>query len=366
MSRFDSDATPEISVALPVYNGERFVADAIRSILAQDFKNFELIITDNASTDRTEEICRDFAASDPRVRYVRNERNLGAGPNYNLGFELSRGRYFKWSACDDRISENFLSACFAALETNKDAVLAYATTQTIDENGAVIPLVGEMRSPELPKEDAGFRFKWDLKKSGTNFEIFGLFRTAALRKTTLHRSYYGSDRNLMSEMALLGSFVFVPGIVFYNREHKDRSINMRDKKALANWQDTSARNGRHLSNLQRLAHLVEIAIRHRKLVSPIRTLSAILLWALRPGQLSRCVTDLIGIVSPSAQLWLLRTARSLVELVKTAFGPSLQPRTHAGSEQTRALAGDKIAEPTTSFKVTTENANLHAHPADQF
>src|SRR5690242_490012 len=114
---FESGDDPEISLALPVYNGERFVADAVLSVLAQDFKNFELIITDNASTDRTEEICRAFAAADPRVRYVRNERNLGAGPNYNLGFALSRGRYFKWSACDDRISESFLSACFAALET---------------------------------------------------------------------------------------------------------------------------------------------------------------------------------------------------------------------------------------------------------
>jgi glycosyltransferase involved in cell wall biosynthesis len=362
---FELGDDPKISLALPVYNGERFVADAVRSILAQDFKNFELIITDNASTDRTEEICRAFAAADQRVRYFRNERNLGAGPNYNLGLSLSRGKYFKWCACDDRISENFLSACYAALEANEKAVLAYGTTQSIDDHGSVIPLVGVMRSPELPNEGAAVRFKRDLRDGGTNFEVFGLFRTAALGMTTLHRSYYGSDRTLMSEMALLGSFVFVPGIVFYNREHKDRSINMRDKKALASWQDTSAPNNRHLSNLERLAHLVEIAIRHRKVVPPISTLSTIALWALQPAQFSRCATDLVGIVSPSAQLLLLRTGRSVVELVEATFG-ALQPRMRGGSEQTRALAPDNIAGPVTSFNITNENPGSRTHPADQF
>ncbi len=71
---------PQVSLALPVYNGEKFIEEAIHSILRQDYQDFELIITDNASTDRTEAICRDFAASDRRVKYVRNDRNLGAGP----------------------------------------------------------------------------------------------------------------------------------------------------------------------------------------------------------------------------------------------------------------------------------------------
>jgi hypothetical protein len=71
----------------------------------------------------------------------------------------------------------------------------------------------------------------------TNFEIFGLIRSDALRKTTMHRPYYGSDKALMTELTLLGRFVFVPGIVFYNREHRDRSINIKDKHILANSQD---------------------------------------------------------------------------------------------------------------------------------
>jgi glycosyltransferase involved in cell wall biosynthesis len=308
-------ARSSVCLALPVYNGEKFVADAIRSILSQDYKDFELIITDNASTDGTESICREIAASDNRVRYFRNERNLGAGPNYNLGLELSRAKYFKWCACDDRISENFLSACVAALEGNEDAVLAYGATQSIDECGRPIPLVGEMMVPQPTSCDPAQRFKKSLIEETTNFEIFGVFRSEALKRSLKHRSYYGSDKTLMNEMALLGSFVFVPGILFFNREHKDRSINLRDKKVLAHWQDTSASKKAHSRNLQRLGHLIEIALRHRRSVSSVKTLGTVLLWSLHPAQLGRFTAELIGLVSPSAQLWLLRVSRRLVDLV---------------------------------------------------
>ena len=299
MNDFAFETSPLICLGLPVYNGEKFVGDAIRSILVQDHKNFELIITDNASTDSTEKICREFAASDPRVRYVRNQRNLGAGPNHNLAFELSRGKYFKWCACDDRISENFLSACLAALEKDTDAILAYGITQTIDEDGRLVPLVGRMMKAREDSNDPGLRFKKDLIDRATNFEIFGLIRSDALRKTTMHRPYYGSDKALMTELALLGKFVFVPGIVFYNREHKDRSINIKDKHVLANWQDTAAQtNGRPVA-LQRIEHLIEIAFRHGAIVSPIRTLTVIFVWAF--------------------QTWSLRTARRIVYLAETGL-----------------------------------------------
>jgi glycosyltransferase involved in cell wall biosynthesis len=309
--------SPHVSVALPVYNGEKFISDAIRSILAQDYKNFELIICDNASTDGTEKICRDFAALDSRVRYIRNERNLGACPNYNLGFERSSGKYFKWCACDDRISENFLGACVAALEQNEDAVLAYGTTQSIDQDGRLIPLVGDMMSPQQPSDSPPLRFKKSLNGRTTNFEIFGLYRREALKNSTLHRSYYGSDKTLMTELTLLGKFILVPGIVFYNREHPDRSINIWDKKVLAGWMDTRALSKHYLPNLQRLLHLVEIAFRHRDAVSPVKPLGIILLWALHPAQIGRCAAEVIGLVSPAAQLWVLKAARRLVDLTES-------------------------------------------------
>ena len=92
---------PRVSVGIPVFNGERFLAETIESILAQTFKDFEIVISDNASTDRTEEICRSYAARDPRIRYNRNDTNRGAAWNHNRVFELARGEYFKWQSHDD-------------------------------------------------------------------------------------------------------------------------------------------------------------------------------------------------------------------------------------------------------------------------
>jgi glycosyltransferase involved in cell wall biosynthesis len=301
---------PLVSLALPVYNGEKYIGEAIHSILNQTYKDFELIITDNASTDGTEKICRDFATSDPRVRYVRNEHNLGAGPNFNLGFELSSGKYFKWCACDDKISSNFLSECVSVLEINPQSVLAFGATQSIDHNGRLIPLVGWVRPP-LEEKSPARRFKKVVYNKGTCFELFGVFRREALQKSTLHRMYYGSDHALLAEMALLGTFVRVPDAVLYNREHLSRSINM-DKKERVFWQYTDAKSKNSFENISRLKHLIEIAIRHWRIASPAKTLSTLFLWALRPDQVARYILDLIGIVSPSGQYWLRNTGWGLL------------------------------------------------------
>ena len=85
-----------VSIGLPVYNGEKYLEQALISILSQTYTDFELIISDNASTDRTQAICREYAAKDPRIRYYCNEENLGAAPNHNRVFELASGEYFKW------------------------------------------------------------------------------------------------------------------------------------------------------------------------------------------------------------------------------------------------------------------------------
>jgi glycosyltransferase involved in cell wall biosynthesis len=313
MGLFELTNPPRVSLALPVYNGEKFVAEAIRSILDQDYENFELIITDNASTDGTERICRDFAASDGRIRYVRNEYNLGAGPNHNLGFELSVGEYFKWCAADDCISRKYICTCVSILDSNPDVVLVYGATQSIDEDGRLIPLVGDMMCP-LPEGDGpARRFRRHLTDKGTNFETFGVFRSDVLRKTKLHRSYYSSDRALISEMALLGRFVYVPGIVFYSREHPDRSMNIRDRRARVTWQDTGVKSKYDLAHCKRLAHLIEIAIRHRGLAPLGETLPFLIGWALSPPQLARYAANLIGVVSPSAQHWLFSTGRWLTQ-----------------------------------------------------
>ncbi|MBS0016773.1 MAG: glycosyltransferase family 2 protein, partial [Arthrospira sp. SH-MAG29] len=126
---------PRVSIGLPVYNGENFIQETLDCLLSQTFDDFELIICDNASTDRTEEICRDYAARDKRIRYYRHPENLGAAKNYNRTFELSTAEYFKWAAHDDLYAPEFLERCVEALDTHPSTVLCYPQEYWIDEQG---------------------------------------------------------------------------------------------------------------------------------------------------------------------------------------------------------------------------------------
>src|SRR6201993_2903203 len=130
--------TPLVSVGLFVYNGERFIEEALQSILNQTFTDFELIISDNASTDRTGEIAEAYARRDDRIRYHRSEKNMGAGWNARRVYELATGKYFKQAAVDDLIEPDFLRRCVEILENDPGCVVAYARTKEVDENGIFI------------------------------------------------------------------------------------------------------------------------------------------------------------------------------------------------------------------------------------
>jgi len=106
-----TDSIPTVTLGMPVFNGENFIKEAIDSILAQTFTDFELIITDNASTDATAAIVAEYVNADPRVQYIHNGKNIGAAANYNVSYNMARGKYMKWCAHDDRISPNFLEEC---------------------------------------------------------------------------------------------------------------------------------------------------------------------------------------------------------------------------------------------------------------
>ncbi|HMB96546.1 MAG TPA: glycosyltransferase family A protein, partial [Tepidisphaeraceae bacterium] len=126
---------PKVSIGMPVRNGQRFIRQAIDSLLAQTFTNFELIICDNASTDSTEAICREYASRDSRVRYFRNSRNLGPAGNHNKCVDLSQGDYFRWHAHDDMCAPDYLEKCVECLDHNPDVVIAYPRTLIVDEEG---------------------------------------------------------------------------------------------------------------------------------------------------------------------------------------------------------------------------------------
>lgn len=219
-----SAATPRVSLGLPVYNGKTLIAATIDSILAQDFTDFELIISDNGSTDGTLDVCREYAARDQRILLLEGGRNVGATRNFNRVFEFARAPYFKWAAHDDRYEPAFLTRCVAALDTDPGAVLAYTAAVDID------PASGEVFGPVdyevgTDRSDPVERLAEVLMRPHPCFQIFGVIRSDVLAQGPLIGSYSGSDRVLLAEIALHGRFVEIPERLFLHGEHEDRSVN---------------------------------------------------------------------------------------------------------------------------------------------
>ena len=201
---------------MAVYNGEKFVEQAIQSILGQTYTDFELIISDNASTDRTAEICQKYAALDARIRYSRNVTNIGGANNENLTFRLSHGEYFRWAAHDDICAPQLIEKEVAILEQDPGVVLCTSWIVEIDENGQVLKTTSRSNGESLRPYQ---RFTKIASSQDFLEETYGLMRASFLRKTRLQLNYTASDRTLMCEMSLYGRFYQIPEPLFYKRFH---------------------------------------------------------------------------------------------------------------------------------------------------
>lgn len=290
-------SNPRVTLAMPVFNGENFVEDALASLVSQSFDDLEVVITDNGSTDRTPEIVASFAERDPRVRYFRNSSNLGAAANYNRGLDLARGEFLKWCAHDDLIDPRHVEKLVTTLDANPSASLVYGRTICIDEDGEEIETVGA-EAPELVSDNADERFYSAIVNAGTCFQIFGMYRTADLKKSTKHRPYYGSDRALLAEMALFGKHIRAPEAIFYNREHASRSINIADKVARSQWQNGDASRGAAAEHLNLARHLWEIAGRHGDWRLKTACRAKLLRRFSQPRQIARYALEATTLVTP--------------------------------------------------------------------
>lgn len=220
-----SNRRPRVSIGMPVCNGERFIKETLDAILAQTYEDFELIISDNASTDRTQEICQTYVARDRRIRYHRNEQNLGAAWNYNRVFELSTGEYFKWAACDDLCAPTYLERCVEILDRNPAVILCYPRTTIIDERGSCIGDYIDGLDLRSPKPYERYAHYHNLFRSGRECNaIFGVIRASTLGMTPLIGSYISSDVILLGELALRGEFYEVPEHLFFRRDHPQTSM----------------------------------------------------------------------------------------------------------------------------------------------
>jgi glycosyltransferase involved in cell wall biosynthesis len=243
-------AAPPITIGMPVYNGERYLSEALDTTLAQTFGDFELIICDNASTDRTREICRDYASRDSRITYVRNATNLGASRNYNLAFELASGKYFRWANHDDNIAPTLLERCVEVLEDQPSVVLAYGKTTLIDASGSPISIYrDEMHVPfSRPAE----RFRHVIENLGMCNVIYGLMRRDSMRCTALMGNHIGSDLAFVSELALHGKYWEIPETLFFRRIHPTAYSSQKDTGKLQQFYDPGATRKAVFSNWRRL------------------------------------------------------------------------------------------------------------------
>lgn len=209
-----TEEKPLVSIGMPVYNGEKYIRQALDSLLAQDYEHFELIISDNASTDGTGEICREYVARDGRISYYRNEKNMGGTWNFRRVLTLASGGYFMWAAHDDLWEASFISSTITAFISNQTLVFVGTDFDIVNY------VTGEVRQypiASLHMMNSVFKNCVELLRKPTPNYIYGLFRTDILRSSGfVNNNYFDfGDLYLMSKVALIGGVHTIPSILFH-------------------------------------------------------------------------------------------------------------------------------------------------------
>ena len=250
---------PRLSVGLPVFNGECFIEQTIDSILDQSYRDFELVISDNCSTDRTREICEAYAQHDARIRYHRNSSNIGGPGNYNTVFRLSRGELFKWASSSDICGPDLFAKCIAALDSDPGAVLAFPKTRLFETSIETYTDYDDRMN--LSQTSATARMNALLENLRLNNVMNGVIRRSVLLRTKLHRSFLSSDGILLAELLLRGRFTPVDGVYFYRRMTPEATVNLRSEDGLLQFWAPGRRTALRFQHWQYLIALAESVLR---------------------------------------------------------------------------------------------------------
>ena len=290
---------PRVSIGLPVYNGENYLTEALDACLAQTFTDFELIISDNASTDGTAAIIAEYAARDARIRRFRQPRNIGGGPNQNFVLAQARGEYYKLIAHDDLYAPNLLERCVAVLDARPEVVLCHGDMAFIDSGGNELSrYVYEMTtdSPSAPE-----RFRSLLYTPGGDDE-YGVVRTAVAQSVLPCGSYHNPGRPMVGEIALHGPFHQVPELLYYRRDHPDRGDRTPSISARSARMDPR-REGQSAARLVLEYVAAYVRAIHRAPISTVdrgRCYGQLALWLLTAAGRSRGIDPLVSAGSVAA------------------------------------------------------------------
>lgn len=295
---------PKVSIGLPVYNGQEYLQGAIESILQQTFEDFELVISDNCSTDSTPEICREFADVDSRIRFVRQPENLGAIGNFNALVHLARGQYFKWAAHDDLMEPSFVERCVSTLDNDQSLAWCHSKSDMIDAQGRsfreILPTddeelfvdsQGEVSWVGHPREgfdspDPIQRFKGVILGTNWCVDSYGLFRLELLKQTRLLQPFYGAEKVLIGEVSLFGRYHEIPELLFYQRVHDKASSNLNSGSAQANFAETKRKSNPFVSTRLSIlkAHFGAVAHSPLSRLQKLRGFSVVLMYVFQFGK----------------------------------------------------------------------------------
>lgn len=222
--------SPAVSIGMPAYNSEATLREAIDSLLGQTFTDFELIVSDNASSDGTWAILQDYAQRDDRIRPMRQAHNIGANGNYSAVFREARGRYFKWASSNDWCAPPLLSACVERLDADPSTVLVAPRTRLFET--AIDACTDYPGDIACIQSDAVDRFIHVGSHLALNNVMNGLIRREVLAGTRLIEHYPGADVVLVGHLALFGKIQLLDEPYFYRRMDAATATRMMSDAAV--------------------------------------------------------------------------------------------------------------------------------------
>jgi glycosyltransferase involved in cell wall biosynthesis len=232
----EKNAMPLVSIGIPVFNGEKYLASALEGLLVQSYTNIEIIISDNHSGDLTASICNEFSKKDNRIRYYRQQITLNAADNFYYVLEMSTGSYFMWASYDDFRDKDYIFNLTQALERNIQNVCAFTRFQDINESGkSIAPSVNLDYSSSLGL--LRLIKYWMYIPNYRDVCVYGIYRAKAIRNLPRDQFFWSNGKSpkrmaniIMTGILASGGYVFVKDSIFLRRVVKDKPRDVLAQK----------------------------------------------------------------------------------------------------------------------------------------
>jgi glycosyltransferase involved in cell wall biosynthesis len=285
----------KVIIGLPVYNGQQYLDAELESHLSQSFGDFELVVSDNGSTDATPDICAGYASRDKRVKYLRSDQNRGILWNHRRVMEAigSSRLYFRWAGADDILEPGLLAAMVEVLDTRPDVEAVMPATKNIDEHGQIIGALE--RTLDLQSPDVFERAHKILTVNYQHVVAYGLLRTSSLKVMRTRPDYVGWDPIFIWELALRGRVFQLTAPALLRRFHRGSISRVKTVKEMRKWVEPNAQAGMNFPHwtwtYERMRSLLAAPISARDKLRVSTLVMRNMLW--QRGKLARDITQAV-------------------------------------------------------------------------